>query len=104
MARLDRLEALVARLCDGRADMLSPALRRAAGFSWVTAGEVWRLATAQAEAAQAMGEPKPELAEALEVEGIRSAHGLGRWLASREGDGFERGGVCRGGVLWLVQP
>lgn len=102
LARLERLEALVGRLASGTADMLTPALRRAAGGQWFTAGEAWRLAQSQAEAARATGEPHPELAEALDAEGIRSSHGLGRWLASKDGAGLERGGVDRGGTLWRV--
>lgn len=103
LARLERLEALVARLSDGQADTLSPALRRAIGCTWFTAGEAWRLAVAQDQAAQAIGDPRPELIEALEAEGIRSSHGLGRWLAARDGD-FERGGSDRGGTLWRMAP
>ena len=102
LARLERLEALVARLAAGSPDMLTPALRRATAGLWATAGEMWRLAQAEATAAAAEGRPEPELAEALRLEGVRSSHGLGRWLAAREGQGAERGGTERGGVLWRV--
>lgn len=104
VARLDRLEAIVSRLAIGAPDLLSPALRRATGGEWVTSGEVWRLAHAQDVAALTVGCPRPELMEALEAEGVRSSHGLGRWLASHEGQGIERGGTERGGVLWRVMP
>ena len=101
-ARLDRIEALLARLTAGLPDILTPAIRRAACDDWFTAGELWRVAVAQAMASATTGDPRPELIEALESEGIRSAHGLGRWISSREGRGFERGGIERGGVLWRV--
>ncbi|WP_353350457.1 hypothetical protein [Aquicoccus sp. SU-CL01552] len=102
IARIERLEAQVARLTEGQADFLTPALRRATGGEWKTAGELWRLAQAEAHAAAATGDPEPELAEALRLEGIQSAHGLGRWLAGREDEGVERGPACRDGVLYLV--
>lgn len=100
IARVERLEALVSRLVEGQADHLTPALRRAMGDQWGTAGEIWRLAQAEAHAAASTGNPEPELSEALRLEGVRSPHGLGRWIAAREGNGFERGPEVRGGVLW----
>ena len=104
LARLDRLEALVARLMIGQGDVLLPALRRSAAGEWFTSGEVWRLALSEDEAASAWGKPRPELIEAMELEGICTAHGLGRWLAQRVGSGIDRAEPARGGVLWRVTP
>lgn len=99
LARLDRVEALVARHVEP-VDFLTPALRRFMRDGWFTAGEIWRLADAQAKACASIGEPEPESTEALRLEGIRSPHGPGRWIAEREGRGFERAAASRQGVLW----
>lgn len=104
LARVDRLGRLVARLMAEQPDALSPAIRSATNGDWFIAGEVWRLAQAGAFAADATGAPRPELADALERAGVRSAHALGRWLAAREGVAFERGKIERGGVQWRVLP
>lgn len=103
-ARVARLERSFERLHEARSDALVPVLRREMGDEWVTAGELWRLAEAQEDQAAATGEPPPELVEALEDTGIHSAHGLGRWLAAREGQGFIRGEIVKGGVLWRRDP
>lgn len=96
--RLAALEAEVEILRRGRPDTLTPAIRRATRGSWFTVSEVWRLAQAQTEAAASIGAPLPELAEAIEAEGIRSSHGLARWMVRR--DGYERGGREAEGTLW----
>ncbi|RWR08483.1 hypothetical protein [Paenirhodobacter populi] len=103
LARLDRQEMLLERLAAGLPDLLTPALRRATGGEAFLAGEVFRLARTQDEAAAATGMPRPELPEALELSGIWSAHGLSRWLAAREGSGVERVGVEHGTALWCVR-
>ena len=102
LARIDLLEAQVARLTQAQQDQLTPALRRAIGSEWFSSGEAWRMAEAEAQAAASTGEAEPELAEALRLEGIRTPHGLGRWLAVRPRDEIERGPECRGGVLYRV--
>lgn len=100
LARLDRMERLLERLAADQPDLLTPAIRRATRGEVFTAGELFRLAEAQGGAAAASGEPRPELPEALELSGIVSAHGLGRWLAAREGRGVERVATERAGTLW----
>ncbi|MHA7865874.1 MAG: hypothetical protein ACX93U_00085 [Salipiger thiooxidans] len=100
IARLDALEMAIQRLSETGADALTGALHRAMRNEWVTAGELWRHAASLDLEAEVEGRPRPELAEALERAGIVSAHGLGRWLAKREGQGFERGAVERGGIQW----
>lgn len=101
-ARLDRHEALLERLAAGLPDLLTPALRRATRGAPFLAGELFRLARAEDEAAFATGLPRPELAEALEMSAVWSAHGLARWIAAREGQGFERVGTEGGSVLWIM--
>lgn len=102
-ARLARIERLLILTLGGEAiqpdERLALALAEAAP-GWFTAGEAWRLAQAIGAAAAATGDPEPPLSAALRAAGITSPHGLGRWLAAHEGQGFERGGVERGGVQW----
>ncbi|MDO6584813.1 hypothetical protein Q4543_04710 [Salipiger sp. 1_MG-2023] len=102
-ARFDRIEAMLERMTEGHPDFLTPALRRAMRTEWVTAGELWALAQALDMAAEAEGNPRPELPEALQLAGLLSSHGLGRWLAKREGQGFIRGAATNGGTLWHVE-
>lgn len=104
-ARLARIERLLILTLGSEAiqpdERLALALAEAAP-GWFTAGEAWRLAQAIDAAAAATGDPEPPLSAALRLAGIGNAHALGRWLSARDGRGFERGGVERGGVLWCA--
>ncbi|OSP53821.1 hypothetical protein [Pseudoruegeria sp. SK021] len=104
-ARLDRIEALILHLIGAAQPSprhLVTAIADATDGQWFLAGEVWRMAKAEATAAAATGGTEPELAAALRAEGVTSAHGLGRFLAAREGETFQRGGTERGGTRWLA--
>jgi hypothetical protein len=67
-----------------------------------TANEAMEAAKGDAAAAAAAGLRLPDLPHELERAGINSTHGLGRWLAAREGRGVSRAMVERTGVVWKV--
>ena len=103
LERLERIEAAMVHVLNrieprGRLRLAIAATTD----DWTTSGEIWRMAVAEEAAAAATGEARPELIMAMEAAGIVSPHGLGRWLAAHEGDGIERGPVCREGVLFRV--
>ena len=105
IARLDRIEATLASIIakSEPGDRLRDAIEAETGGDWFLSGELFRMASAEADAAAATGNPAPELSEALAAAGVVSSHGLGAWLGKRP-DAFERGGIERGGVQWRAVP
>lgn len=104
---LAEASAMLAAIDHGAADLpAADRLRIALGDEtegdWFTTGQLWRLAQSQAAAAAVTGADETELSAALRAAGINNPHALGRWLASREGDGIERAGRERDGTLWRV--
>lgn len=108
-ARLERIETVLEDIAsrilpkpEPSAKRLMRAIHAATGGTWFLAGELWRMAEAERLKAEVNGEEHPELSQALLLEGINSAHGLGRWIASHPSQQFERGAEERGGLSWRV--
>jgi len=104
LARLDRHEALLVRLQPADHPSLIQALAEATADTdggWFVSGRVVRLARNEAIGAAAEGRAEPALSVALRLEGIDSAHLLGKWLGLRPD--VERGGEERAGVQWRVR-
>lgn len=103
-ARLARIEAALLLLLPeaerpeaAAAQLLGEATRG----GWFTSGEAWGIVRAKAVTAAKDAQPEPDLSIAMRAAGVRSPHGLGRWLASQAN--VERGPDMRDGVLWRVR-
>ena len=102
LERQERLEAMLAQLLPMPDPVPEPqpvpplvqALAVAFGAAGFTSREAWERARTSDGA----------LWVALETEGIRSVHHLGRWLGNHRSAGVERSTVERDGCLWHCDP
>lgn len=105
-ARQARIEAMLTQLLNGRKDQadhdllqLIAHLTEGGGF-W--AKDLWTTANRMRTAAEATGEPVPDIARAFDDLGLVSVKSLGRWLAAQDPVVVERSEKTRDGILWRV--
>ena len=103
LARLERLERLVAALVPDEGDWLASELRAAYpdGRAFL-ARDAWDLAEAAGIRARVAGDPQPDICEAMLVAGATSVRRLGRWLAQQEGRTAARVGRDGAGTYWRM--
>ncbi|TJZ91610.1 hypothetical protein FA743_10970 [Paracoccus gahaiensis] len=106
LRRLERIEAMLAQLV-GLIDEPAvidpmPMIAELTGGDWFTASELWQSVEALRAAAEATGEPTPDVAQAFSGLSITSVKSLGRWLSGRSAEVIERTERTRAGVLWRV--
>jgi hypothetical protein len=103
LAELRRIaDALEALAPAEAADPVLAAIAERFGSSPFTSAEAAASAASEADWASAAGLRLPPLPAALAAAGVSGAHGLGRFLAAREGRGVIRVGQERTGTLWAV--
>jgi DNA-directed RNA polymerase specialized sigma54-like protein len=105
-ARQARIELMLAqilpvRLNSADRDLLQmiAAMQGKGGF-W--AKELWATVQDLRAAAEASGEPIPDIAQAFDDLGLTSVKSLGRWLAAQDTSVVERSEKTRDGILWQV--
>ncbi|MBM2293460.1 hypothetical protein JQX09_15630 [Sulfitobacter pseudonitzschiae] len=85
-------------------DALLAALAGVFGRNEFTSSEAWTVAVELERTAETLGQRLPDLPHELQLAGITTTHGLGRYLGVREGRGVSRVGDVREGVLWKIAP
>lgn len=104
--RLARIEAMLAQLIgqDAPAPAIDPVplIADLTGGDWFTAGELWHSVDALRKAAEAIGEPVPDVVQAFSDLGLSSVKSLGKWLSARPAEIIERTERTRAGILWRV--
>lgn len=103
LARLERLERLVAALVPDQGDWLVTELRAAFPQGrCFTARDALELSEAVGLHARIAGAPTPDICEAMQVAGATSVRRLGRWLAQQEGRTTARVGRDGAGTYWRM--
>lgn len=102
--RLARIEAMLAQLIGQDAPAIDPVplIADLTGGDWFTAGELWQSVDALRKAAEAIGEPVPDVVQAFSDLGLSSVKSLGKWLSARPAEIIERTERTRAGILWRV--
>lgn len=102
--RLARIEAMLAQLMGQDAPAIDPVplIADLTGSDWFTAAELWKAVDDLRKAAEAIGEPVPDVVQALSDLGLFSVKSLGKWLAARPAEIIERTERTRAGILWRV--
>lgn len=102
--RLARIEAMLAQLIGQDAPAMDPVplIADLTGGDWFTAAELWLSVNALRTAAEAIGEPVPDIVQAFFDLGIFSVKSLGKWLSARPAEIIERTERTRAGILWRV--
>lgn len=105
-ARQSRIESMLAeifpvRLNSADRDLLQM-IAALQGKEWFWASQLWSTVQDLRDAAEATGEPVPDIARAFDDLGLASAKSLGRWLSAQDPEAVKRSGKTRDGVLWHV--
>lgn len=105
-ARQTRIEAMLVQLTGAKTDTaagdLLQLIASLSGGSWFAARELWAMVEDLRRAAEATGEPVPEIAAAFDDLGLSSVKSLGKWLATQDPVVVKRTDRTRDGVLWQV--
>ncbi|TNB96498.1 hypothetical protein [Paracoccus marcusii] len=102
--RLARIEAMLAVLIGQDAPAIDPVplIADLTDSDWFTAGELWQSVDALRKAAEAIGEPVPDVVQAFSDLGLSSVKSLGKWLSARPAEIIERTERTRAGILWRI--
>lgn len=102
--RLARIEAMLAQLMGQDAPAIDPVplIADLTDGDWFTAAELWQSVDALRKAAEAIGEPVPDVVQAFSDLGLSSVKSLGKWLSARPAKIIERTERTRAGILWRV--
>lgn len=105
-ARQARIEAMLLEITGRKTDAVAnDLLQRVAALTsgeWFAVRELWGLVEDLRRAAEATGEPAPEVVQALDDLGLSSTRSLGKWLALQDPALVERTEKTRDGLLWRV--
>lgn len=105
-ARQARIEAMLLEITGRKTDAVAnDLLQRVAALTsgkWFAVRELWGLVEDLRRAAEATGEPAPEVVQALDDLGLSSTRSLGKWLALQDPALIERTEKTRDGLLWRV--
>lgn len=104
--RLERIEAMLLQLTGAKTDTTATDLLQLvaslSGGSLFAARELWAMVEDLRRAAEATGEPIPEIAAAFDDLGLSSVKSLGKWLSTQDPVVVKRTDRTRDGVLWQV--
>ncbi|TGN58597.1 hypothetical protein E4L95_12365 [Paracoccus liaowanqingii] len=105
-ARQARIEAMLAQVIGGgKASVEHDLVQQVADLTageWFAARELWATIGEMRTAAEATGEPVPDIAQAFDDLGLASTKSLGRWLAVQDPAVVQRTEKTRDGLLWRV--
>lgn len=105
--QFSQIMAILVRIEGGMKTLPAPdaflaALAGVFGRNEFTSSEAWTVAVELERTAETLGQRLPDLPHELQIAGITTTHGLGRYLSGFEGRGVSNIGKDRNGTMWKL--